>query len=81
MLAIGCVFTATRPHCLTKLTMNDPGALILNGSSFRNKPVDGITIAAWLNLQPVGKIHTIFSVINADDISEILVLKLFYKFD
>ena len=41
------------------------GVVRLNGSNIFRKPVDGLSIAAWLNLYGDGKIHPVFSVVNA----------------
>lgn len=47
------------------MMVSQDGALVINGGEVRGKPVDGVTIATWLNLFGDGKVHPVFSVINS----------------
>ena len=49
------------------------GVVSLNGATIRGKPVDDVTIAVWLNLYGDGKVHPVFSVVNAKGQSKCLL--------
>ena len=50
--------------------LSEGGVVKLNGSDIFRKPVDGLTIATWLNLYGDGKTHPVFSVVNSNDESK-----------
>ncbi|XP_057304151.1 uncharacterized protein LOC130641387 isoform X2 [Hydractinia symbiolongicarpus] len=58
-------FDETTSKCKAKMMVSQDGALVINGGEVRGKPVDGVTIATWLNLFGDGKVHPVFSVINS----------------